>query len=148
MGVTLHSPLNPGAIYEMGEGTLLDFVEGYKTLTDAQYKAMIERDPERWQKIINSGKVLVLKEGVAVKTAAPFVNIRRSDAAAISGIPPGGRRVPSEVPLTPTEGPKAEEEDPATPVVSAPADGGKIIRNQQGEVAPASPHVGRPRKQQ
>jgi len=115
--ITLHSPMNPGALYEMGDGTLLSFTEGYASMTPAQYESMVKTDPDRWAKILESGKVLVLKDGVPIRVPPPQVIVRRSEP--VGGTAPAVKSAP-----------KVEEEDPATPVMGAPVETGKVVREQ------------------
>ena len=114
----------------------ISFVNGYKTMYEADFQKMIEREPERWKKYVDSGFIAVVKQdsqivnrtaGVKVHNfgeqqqepkAAPLRNVPRADG----------------VPAAHTVLPKAEAVEPAKENEALPKaesiDKGKVTKQQ------------------
>jgi hypothetical protein len=130
--LTLHSPKHPEAQYEIGDGGQLNFTGGYKTMTPAQWKKIVEVDPDRWNKLVDSGEIVLLKEGTPLKTSGPDVGVKRADGITVVksvaqeiGKAAGERELREKPPEK-----ELAEMDPPTPVKQANVDHATITKPQ------------------
>ena len=130
--LTLHSPKHPEAQFEIGDGGQLNFTGGYKMMTPAQWKKIIDVDPDRWNRLIESGEIEVLKEGTPLKATGPNIGVKRTDGVTV--VPSAGAVISRaaaerELQQKPPEKELAEMDEP-TPVKKADVDTAKITRPQ------------------